>query len=102
LNALGKASVVVTPELIEYGDFRESSGSAGAARLISLRARPTAIFIANSEMTGGAIAVFRELNIEIPRELSLVGFDDARWARYVHPPLTTIYAHDARSRPLRR
>ena len=90
LKALSKASITLAPELIEHGDFRESSGYIGAERLMSLRARPTAIFIANSEMTGGAIAAIRELKIRIPKDLSLIGFDDARWARYLDPPLTTI------------
>jgi LacI family transcriptional regulator len=90
LKALSKALITPAPELIEYGDFRESSGYAGARRLLSLRMRPTAIFIANSEMTGGAVAAIRELKIDLPRELSLIGFDDARWARYLDPPLTTI------------
>jgi len=58
--------------------------------LLAQRVRPTAIFIANSEMTGGAIAAIRELKIKVPRALSLIGFDDARWARYLDPPLTTI------------
>jgi DNA-binding LacI/PurR family transcriptional regulator len=90
LKALSKASITLPPETIEYGDFRESSGYIGARRLLAQRARPTAIFIANSEMTGGAIAAIRELKIKIPRALSLIGFDDARWARYLDPPLTTI------------
>jgi DNA-binding LacI/PurR family transcriptional regulator len=90
LKALSKISITLPPEMIEYGDYRETSGYAGARRLLSQRSRPTAIFIANSEMTGGAIAAIRELKIEIPRTLSLIGFDDARWARYLDPPLTTI------------
>jgi DNA-binding LacI/PurR family transcriptional regulator len=90
LKSLSKASVPVPPEWIEYGDFRETSGYVGAQRLVSLGVRPTAIFVANSEMTGGAIAALRDLNVEVPRELSLIGFDDARWARYLDPPLTMI------------
>jgi LacI family transcriptional regulator len=90
LKALSTVSITLPPEMFEYGDFRKTSGYAVARRLFAQRARPTAIFIANSEMTGGAIATIRELKIEIPRTLSLIGFDDARWARYLDPPLTTV------------
>ena len=41
-------------------------------------------------MAGGAIGTFREHKIKIPAQLSIVAFDDARWARYLDPPLTVI------------
>src|SRR5260221_196060 len=49
-----------------------------------------AIFIANSEMAGGAIGALRECRVKIPTQLSVVAFDDAHWARYLDPPLTVI------------
>jgi DNA-binding LacI/PurR family transcriptional regulator len=45
---------------------------------------------ANSEMAGGAIGALRECKIKIPAQLSVVAVDDARWARYLDPPLTVI------------
>jgi DNA-binding LacI/PurR family transcriptional regulator len=89
-KALRKYSIPLPPEYIEYGDFREESGHQAARRLVSLRNPPTAIFIANSEMAGGAIGTFRECKLKIPAQLSIVAFDDARWARYLDPPLTVI------------
>ena len=89
-KALRKASIPLPREYIEYGDFREETGHDAAKRLVSLRNPPTAIFIANSEMAGGAIGALRECKVKIPAQLSVVAFDDARWARYLDPPLTVI------------
>jgi DNA-binding LacI/PurR family transcriptional regulator len=83
-------SIPLPPEYVEYGDFREGSGHDAAKRLLSLRNPPTAIFIANSEMAGGAIGALRECKVKIPARLSVVAFDNARWGRYLDPPLTVI------------
>jgi DNA-binding LacI/PurR family transcriptional regulator len=89
-KTLRKRSIPLPPEYIEYGDFREQSGHDAARKLVSLPSPPTAIFVANSEMAGGAIGALRECKIRIPAQLSIVAFDDARWARYLDPPLTVI------------
>jgi DNA-binding LacI/PurR family transcriptional regulator len=89
-KALRKNSIPLPPEYVEYGDFREGSGHDAAKTLVSLQNPPTAIFIANSEMAGGAIGALRECRVKIPTQLSVVAFDDAHWARYLDPPLTVI------------
>jgi LacI family transcriptional regulator len=89
-KALHLNSIPLPPEYVEYGDFREGSGHDAAKRLLSLRIPPTAIFIANSEMAGGAIGALRECKVKIPAQLSVVAFDNARWGRYLDPPLTVI------------
>jgi DNA-binding LacI/PurR family transcriptional regulator len=89
-KALRKSGIQLPVEYIEYGNFRERSGYQSAKRLVSLPNLPTAIFIANSEMAGGALGAFREDKIKIPEQLSIVAFDDGRWARYLDPPLTVI------------
>jgi DNA-binding LacI/PurR family transcriptional regulator len=89
-NALRSAKITIPDEYIEFGDFREQSGQAAAERLLALRRRPTAVVVANNEMTAGALLAIRQREIKIPRDLSLIGFDDARWAQYSDPPLTVI------------
>jgi DNA-binding LacI/PurR family transcriptional regulator len=89
-KALLKSDIRLHPEYIEEGDFGGKSGHVAMEKLLSLRRPPTAIFVANSEMTGGAMGVLREKNIRVPNELSVVGFFDARWAGYLDPPLTMI------------
>ena len=51
---------------------------------------PTALFVANNEMMAGALAALQARDVQVPNEMSLVSFDDVRWARYVSPPLTTV------------
>ena len=72
------------------GDFRERSGQIAAERLLSLPSPPSAIFVANNEMMAGALFAIRERGIKVPRDLSVIGFDDARWAQYSDPPLTVV------------
>jgi LacI family repressor for deo operon, udp, cdd, tsx, nupC, and nupG len=76
--------------LIMHGDFSIESGVAAAERLLTRRERPTAIFCFNDEMAIGVLDAARRLRIAVPGELSVVGFDDIRFARYMDPPLTTI------------
>lgn len=76
--------------LVVQGDFSIESGSAAAERLLARADPPTAIFCFNDEMAMGAIEMARQHSVHVPRDLSVVGFDDIRFARHTHPPLTTI------------
>jgi len=89
-ETLRSAQIVVPNEYIEFGDFRELSGRVAAERLLSLPTPPSAIFVANNEMMAGALFAIRQRRVKVPRDLSLVGFDDARWAQYSDPPLTVV------------
>ncbi len=71
-------------------DFREQSGRIATEPLLSLPAPPTAMLVANNEMMAGALFAIRRRRVKVPRDLSLVGFDDARWAQYSDPPLTVV------------
>jgi LacI family transcriptional regulator, repressor for deo operon, udp, cdd, tsx, nupC, and nupG len=76
--------------IVMHGDFSIESGAAAAERLLGRAERPTAIFCFNDEMAMGVMEVAHRLNVRIPTELSVVGFDDIRFARHTGPPLTTI------------
>jgi LacI family transcriptional regulator, repressor for deo operon, udp, cdd, tsx, nupC, and nupG len=76
--------------VVMHGDFSIASGSAGADALLDLPTPPTAIFCFNDEMAIGVIDAARRRSVRVPDELSVVGFDDIRFARHVDPPLTTI------------
>jgi DNA-binding LacI/PurR family transcriptional regulator len=75
---------------MQYRDFREESGFEATERLFSGSDRPTALFVCNGEMMAGALAYLRGKRIAIPRNVSVVCFDDVRWARYLQPPLTVV------------
>jgi LacI family repressor for deo operon, udp, cdd, tsx, nupC, and nupG len=74
---------------VAVGDFSIESGAREAAALLETE-RPTAIFCFSDEMAMGALAALRARGLGCPADVSLVGFDDIRFARYLDPPLTTI------------
>ncbi len=75
------------------GDWTPSSGFEAGMRLAARRRRGeeiTAVFAANDQMALGLLAAFHEEGLEVPRDVSVVGFDDLPEAPYFTPPLTTI------------
>src|SRR6188474_2503782 len=76
--------------IVMNGDFSIESGAVAAERLLGRKEPPTAIFCFNDEMAIGVIDTARRRKLRIPNDLSLVGFDDIRFARYTDPPLTTV------------
>ena len=83
--ALRAASLAV-PELI-VGDWTAESGSRAASRLA---ADTTAVFSANDQMALGLIHGLVDLGRSVPRDVSVVGFDDVPEARFYLPSLTTV------------
>lgn len=74
--------------LIFEGDFRYQSGYDGALKL--LKDCPTAIYCHNDMMAFGALRALRDSGIRVPKDVSLVGFDDVFFSRYMEVPLTTV------------
>lgn len=90
-RALDRAGISFEPGLVHDGEFDVESGIRAGSELLDLPAPPTAIFASNDDMAAGVLAVAHERNIDVPRDLSVVGFDDTPLARTVYPPLTTIH-----------
>ena len=90
-QALSDAGIEADPNLVRDGDFAFDSGVTGAEALLSLQDRPTAIFACNDDMAAGVLAVAYRRQITVPRDLSVVGFDDTPLATTISPSLTTIY-----------
>ena len=89
-QALRDTGIDPDPALVVEGDFEEQSGLAGTEKLILSGAPFTAIFAGNDQMAYGAgLALFRR-GLHVPRDVSIVGFDDQPSAAYMWPPLTTI------------
>lgn len=78
------------PLLVVDGDYTLESGQAAGERLLSLSARPTAIFAANDSMALGVLAQAHQRGLRVPADLSVAGIDDIRMASSVWPSLTTI------------
>lgn len=84
------SEIGLSSDLIIEGTHTLEGGMRALNELIAMRPRPTAILCSN-DMT--AIGVMREaydLDIRIPSDLSLIGFDDIRLAQFMTPPLTTV------------
>ena len=80
----------LSPELVVEGDFTHEGGVAAADRLLRDGRRPTAVFCANDLMAIGLMNRAMEVGLEVPRELSVAGFDGISLGAYVRPGLTTI------------
>jgi len=89
-QALADARIKVDNHLIEQGTYSEQSGLEAGRRLLSLAQRPTAVFAANDEMAIGCMNAAHEMGVQVPAELSLIGFDDVSAASIVRPQLTTL------------
>lgn len=85
-----EAKLELDSELMVQGYFSYRSGLEGAESLLNLDARPTAIFASNDDMAAGALAAAHRFRMNVPEELSVVGFDDTPLARAVWPALTTM------------
>ena len=75
---------------VATGDFSIESGAGQGDALLDRLHRPTAIFCFSDEMAMGALDAIRRRGLRCPQDISLLGFDDIRFARYLDPPLTTM------------
>jgi len=86
-EALQRAGRPVPP--VQLGGWGVSSGYAAGRRLAAERDM-TAVFVANDQMALGVLRALAEAGIEVPGQVSVVGFDDVPEAAYFSPPLTTV------------
>lgn len=88
--ALQRAKLSASAALTVAGDFSIESGERAVELLLS-RGKPfTALFCSNDEMAIGALRALSSHGLRVPEDVSVVGFDDIRFARYTSPPLTTV------------
>jgi LacI family transcriptional regulator len=80
----------IDASLVETGNFVFTDGVACAQRLLSAQSPPTAIFASNDDMAAAVISVAHKMGLELPTQLSVVGFDDAPVATMIWPLLTTV------------
>jgi LacI family transcriptional regulator len=89
-KAMRKAGIEVDASWVEAGDFSFRSGALAAERLLALPDRPTAIFASNDDMALGVMSVANRMQLSVPRDLSVAGFDDSPVTQVVWPQLTTV------------
>ncbi len=89
-RALDRVGIAFEPHYVMDGAFDYESGVAAAAQFLAMPQRPSAIFASNDDMAAGVLSVAHDLGMDLPNDLSVVGFDDTTIAQMVWPPLTTI------------
>ncbi|NJM50600.1 MAG: LacI family transcriptional regulator [Sphingomonadales bacterium] len=89
-EAMRDAGLAVEERFVVEGNYRLQSGYLAAQKLLDDDHPPTAIFASNDEMAAGALHAARERGINVPDDLSLVGFDDSPTASHLWPPLSTV------------
>lgn len=88
-QALEQGGIAFDPSLVFYSEFGTDSAEA-LGRRIAERDDITAIFATADILAAGIMAGARQSGKQVPRDLSIVGFDDIRWCRMTNPTLTTI------------
>ncbi len=89
-QALREAGIDLPEKYVKQGDWEYASAFQAAQELCFLQNRPTAIFAMNDVMALGAVDAASQQSLEVPRDLSVIGFDNREISRFHHPRLTTI------------
>jgi len=89
-RALREFGIAFEQRLLFEGNYQESGGRRGTTALLEAESELTAIVCANDEMAAAAMDVIREAGYSIPGDISVVGFDNVPWARFLYPQLTTV------------
>jgi DNA-binding LacI/PurR family transcriptional regulator len=87
LQAVGRS---IEKELIEYGDFSNTSGAEALKRLLKKSPSIDAVFVNSDLMAIAAMDAIREDGKHVPEDIAVVGYDDLSIAEHSNPPLTTI------------
>lgn len=90
IEAMEDNNILYDEKLIVYGNYTTSGGIEAMKYLIEQNNDMTAVLITNYEMTEGAVMALNELNIKIPSQLALIGFDTYDFARAVTPKLNIV------------
>jgi len=88
--ALQRAEISADPALTAVGDFSIEAGERAIEMFLSQGHSFSAVFCSNDEMAIGAMRALISHGLRVPEDISVVGFDDIRFARYTSPSLTTV------------
>lgn len=90
INALEDNNIPLNDEYMISGKYDLQSGYENMKKLIELENRPTAVFCSNDDIAVGAMKAIFELGLNVPNDISIIGFDDSIFCNYVTPPLTSV------------
>ncbi|WP_258052530.1 LacI family DNA-binding transcriptional regulator [Streptomyces sp. Ru73] len=89
-DALAEAGIALTDALVLPSTFSMESGEEAGQRLLSLAARPTAVFAVNDNTAIGLLAAAQRAGLRVPEDLSVVGYNDIPLAARLPQPLTSV------------
>ena len=89
-RALREAGIALNRSLILFGTYTPEFGRAAVARLFAQTSIPSAVFASSDYIIVGILEALRNLNLTVPGEISVIGFDDLIFTQLLHPPVTTV------------
>ena len=90
--ALDSAHLPIDPQLECDGAFAEADGYRATKTLLELSEPPTAIFAGNDRQAAGVYRALHEAGMNVPDQMSVIGFDNLPFTELLSPPLTTVHA----------
>ncbi len=89
-KALEANGIAFDSSRLVYGDFSFESGSRAMEAILRKAGEATAVFAASDEMAIGALSAALKHGLNVPEDISIMGYDDLKPAQMVTPPLTTV------------
>lgn len=90
-QALANAGIEYDRQLVVEGSFSEVGGRQAIDRLLERGQTFTALVAGDDDIAMGALTGLQSRGYHVPRDVALIGFDDAPYARYISPPLSSVY-----------
>lgn len=89
-NAMQTYDLPVNEEWVVWGDFTQTGGYQAMKKLCASADRPTAVYVTNYAMTIGAVLALHKIQLRIPEDMSLIGFDPFESFELIEPTLTVV------------
>ena len=90
LKSLKRAGISIRKDLVIEGNHRINGGRMAMEELLQLKSPPTAVLASNDLTAIGAIGSIHQHGLQVPKDISVVGFDDIEISASLYPPLTTV------------
>ncbi|TFI47280.1 LacI family transcriptional regulator, partial [Diaphorobacter sp. DS2] len=91
MKALISNGIEIDHSLIHVVEEKQGRVKEAVKKLLSTTNRPDAIFSTNNMMTLEILEGIKEMGLNVPKDISLVGYDETVWSMHLNPPLTTVY-----------
>ncbi|ETY73655.1 LacI family DNA-binding transcriptional regulator [Lactiplantibacillus fabifermentans] len=89
-SILKEHQLTLNPDWIKAGNYLLNSGYEAMKQILMLPSIPTCVFISNDDMAIGAVRACLDFGLHVPADISIIGYDDVEYAKYLEPRLTTV------------